>query len=104
MRLVLRLAFLCVLALNSLLLASCLPFEINLNCVWYRHVSDLPIHNKLPIAISVASYSQNQTSITISPSSLPNSESFVRKAGITVIPKLCFHRFLFHIKVEEKTC
>ena len=26
----------------------------------------------------------------------------MRKAVITVIPKLCFHRFLIHIKVEEK--
>ena len=61
MRLVLRLAFLCF----------CFGFFViyllfavwNLSCVWYRHVSRLAFHNKLPSAISITPYSQNQTSI-----------------------------------------
>ena len=101
MRLVLRLAFVYVLALNSLFLPLVCRSKSELRLVPSR--SRLAFHNKLSFAISVAPYSQNQTSIKISTSSPPNSESFVRKAVITVIPKLCFHRFLIHIKVEEKT-
>ena len=47
-------------------------------------------------------YSQNQISIKISTSRPPNSESFVRKAFITVISKLCFYRCLIHIKSRGK--
>ena len=53
-------------------------------------------------AISVAPYSQNQTSTKISTSRPSNSESFVRKAVVTVISKLCFYRRLIHIKVKKK--
>ena len=52
--------------------------------------------------MSAAPYSENQTSIKISTSSLQNSESFVRKAVITVIFTLCFHRCLIHVKSRRK--
>ena len=97
MRLVLRLVFLHVSALNSLLLASCLPFAIWIECstvmfhVWHFIITCL-------CDISVAPYSQNQTSIKISTSSHQNSESFVKKAVISVMSKLRFHRYLIYIK------
>ena len=61
MRLVLRLAFFVCFSFEFVIMH--LLFSVwNLNWVWYRHISCLSFHNKLPFAISVVPYSQNQTS------------------------------------------
>ena len=95
-RLVLRLALLFVLALSYLLFTSCLLFEI-----WIAF-GIITFHVWHFIIRCVAPYSQNQTSTKISTSSPSMSESFVRKAVVTVILKLCFHRYLIQIKVKKK--
>ena len=53
-------------------------------------------------AISVAPYSQNQTSTKISTSRPSNSESFVRKAVVTLIYNFCFYRRFINIKLKKK--
>ena len=79
-----------------------LCIAINLNFIWCRHVSHLAFRNKLLFAISVVPHRQNQASIQILVPSLPNSESFVRKAIISIVAKSGFSPLIYFCKKVEK--